>query len=223
MSEKGFNFRMKISLIIRILVLALSITAFTITFTQWAAAISGGTPAIEVIGNSISFYTIQSNILVLAWVAIAIPLMWKKENKFFHSILHGGVNVYITITLVIFAILLSPLYKPTDPLEITNNILFHYLIPSLFIFDWFVTNFDRKYDWKYAIYWLIYPICYLVYTLIRGNDTGTYPYPFLNLNVLGVGGLAISVVTLAGIYILLGVLFVATNKKLQKFARNTAL
>jgi hypothetical protein len=29
-------------------------------------------------------------------------------------------------------------------------------------------------------YWLLYPLVYLIYTLVRGAGTGWYPYPFLN-------------------------------------------
>lgn len=33
--------------------------------------------------------------------------------------------------------------------------------------------------------WLLFPLLYLVYSLVRGNLTGFYPYPFLNVSKQG--------------------------------------
>ncbi|MFZ5976285.1 MULTISPECIES: Pr6Pr family membrane protein [unclassified Hydrotalea] len=33
--------------------------------------------------------------------------------------------------------------------------------------------------------WLIYPLLYLVYILIRGSFSGFYPYPFVNVLQIG--------------------------------------
>ena len=36
--------------------------------------------------------------------------------------------------------------------------------------------------------WLAYPGVYLVYVLARGAVSGEYPYPFMDVKVLGYGG-----------------------------------
>jgi hypothetical protein len=38
--------------------------------------------------------------------------------------------------------------------------------------------------------WLAYPAAWLAYTLVRGADTGWYPYPFVDVDKLGYGGVA---------------------------------
>ena len=42
--------------------------------------------------------------------------------------------------------------------------------------------------WKDAVAWLAYPGVYLVYILARGAVSGLYPYPFVDVNVLGYAG-----------------------------------
>ncbi|MBU0672713.1 MAG: Pr6Pr family membrane protein [Candidatus Margulisbacteria bacterium] len=48
------------------------------------------------------------------------------------------------------------------------------------IIDWFLDRPGVKVELKTAMYWLIYPIVYCVYTLIRGPIVGWYPYYFLS-------------------------------------------
>ena len=35
--------------------------------------------------------------------------------------------------------------------------------------------------------WLLYPIGYLIYSLVRGALTGTYSYPFIDVSTIGYG------------------------------------
>lgn len=216
MAEQKWDARGKISLTCRIAILVLGIISFSITLHGiYLTVVSGQDPFLAFDGT-FRFYTIQSNLIVLAWVAISLILIRREKNQFFHAIAHGAMVLYITITLLIFAILLSPLYQPTEINAIVTNILFHYLIPSFAIFDWFLTNTRFEYKWRYALYWLSYPFIYLAYTLIRGIFFNTYPYPFLDLNTIGTAGLVISTIMLSCLYIALGALFIFMNKKLRQ-------
>ncbi len=89
--------------------------------------------------------------------------------------------------------------------------MLHYLVPILFLADWFLTEMHRKTSWKYIFVWLAYPIFYLIFTLVRGYFTGSYIYPFLNLNTLGTNLFVIFCFFLAGVFIGFGGLFVLSN------------
>ncbi|MFX0099644.1 MAG: Pr6Pr family membrane protein [Candidatus Hodarchaeota archaeon] len=206
MTERKLNVWNKISLVTRIAILVLGAIALTFTFINMFKN-----------NNFVSFryYTIQSNLLVLAWVAISIPLVFREKKWFFHSILHSAVVLVITITLIIFAILLDPLYNPTAINEIINNILLHYLIPSLAIFDFLVSNNEAEIKYRYVPFWLIYPVCYLVFAVLHGNATGNYIYYFFDFGSIGMGIFVIMVIILAAMYILIGLLFAFINKKLR--------
>jgi hypothetical protein len=57
--------------------------------------------------------------------------------------------------------------------------------------------------------WAVLPLIYCIYALVRGRMTGTYPYPFIDVGILGPAQTALNVVGLtagfvAGGYVLLG-------------------
>jgi len=133
-----------------------------------------------------SFYTVQTNLMVVIWISLALLYTQRAEKPFIlGSIVRGGITVYISITFLIFVTLLQPFYFPTDPISITVNILAHYLVPILFILDWVITETNNTYENVYALYWLTYPIIYLVYSLIQGLITDFYPYYFIDLSMIG--------------------------------------
>ena len=164
--------------------------------------------------RSFSYYTMQTNYMVLIWITVAL-IYTKKEEKpvFLRGIVRGAITLYISITFVVFAILLQPFYRPTDPFAAVMNILVHYLIPILFIVDWMLTAGDELYEKSYALYWLIYPLFYLVYSLIRGLIINWYPYPFIDLNRFGALIFLFSAI-LALVFYSLGRAYIFGNQKL---------
>jgi len=61
---------------------------------------------------------------------------------------------------------------------------------------------------------LCYPLIYLIYTLVRGSFTGTYPYPFLDVGVIGYGGMMANVAVLLIVFLGMGLAIVAISRKL---------
>ena len=148
---------------------------------------------LEGIGFMFSTYTFQTNLWVVSWVTIAVLYSKKEEKPFILGpIVHGAVVLYITITLVLFALLLQMFYWPTDPVDILVNILAHYLVPILFIIDWVLNQKDENYEKKDALYWLIYPYSYLAYSVILELTIGENIYYFLS--VVRYGALLIVIV-----------------------------
>ena len=65
--------------------------------------------------------------------------------------------------------------------------------------------------------WLIYPLVYLPYVLVRGASTGRYPYPFLDVGDLGLGVVLVNTVVLTIVFLILGELFVAADSLIARF------
>lgn len=182
----------------------------------WSAIIIIITLGWDGLHTLFSTYTIQSNLLVLIWLSIATIFQEKyKAHWFFNGIIHGAITLYITVTFIIFAILLAPLYHPTG-IGAYTNLIVHYLVPIAFITDTVLTEIKHEYSWKYIIFWLVYPIFYLILTLIRGYITGDYIYPFLDLNSMGIGLFVLWCFILSAVFLLLGSLLVFLNKKIGK-------
>lgn len=61
----------------------------------------------------------------------------------------------------------------------------HTVIPVLFIILWRLYVRGQNLKYKDVLPWLIYPFVYIIFTAIRGEMTGYYPYPFIDVSQLG--------------------------------------
>jgi hypothetical protein len=64
--------------------------------------------------------------------------------------------------------------------------------------------------------WLAYPLAYFAASLTRGALTGIYPYPFLNLELLGYERLALNAVALLVAFAVVGWICVALDQALAR-------
>ena len=164
--------------------------------------------------NSFKAFTIQTNFMVTVWLTLAI--LWHNKPETLEKItgpLKGALTVYITITFIFFAVLLSPFYQPTG-FAAFSNIVFHYITPIAFIIDWILTENKVRYKWKYLLYWILtYPVFYQAFVFIHGTFTGNYIYYFFDINALGILGVALFVSIIFTTGIVLGCLYIAINRK----------
>lgn len=93
--------------------------------------------------------------------------------------------------------------------------LLHVIVPLLFVVYWFLFA-AKDLQWKHSFYWLLYPAVYLAYALFRGATENFYPYPFIDVNRLGYGPVFRNATGMLLAFVLLGLLFVFTAKRLQQ-------
>src|SRR4051812_38806133 len=92
--------------------------------------------------------------------------------------------VYITVVGLVYNLILRQLWKPAG-LQFVDDELLHSVIPFLFILYWLMFVPKSELKWKDVLFWLIYPLIYLICILIRGALSGFYPYPFINTDDIG--------------------------------------
>ena len=173
----------------------------------------------ETVIRYFSFFTILTNIIVALCVTVLLVKPKSKCGKFFYRpATVTAITVYITIVGIIYNVILRFLWQPQGLQKITDELL-HTVIPFLFILLWifYVSKSELKY--KNALAWLIYPLLYVVYTAIRGEITGYYPYPFIDVGQLGYqrvlinsGGLIIAFFGLSLFLVAIGK-YMSRNKK----------
>lgn len=142
-----------------------------------------------------SYFTVLSNILA-TFVFLCFGLGLKK-NKLVNK-LYGPSVLYMTITGVIFWTILRNHHLIATAPWIT--MVMHGIMPFIVFLGWILFRSKIKLDYKDAVVWQIFPLLFVVYTLIRGPFAHWYPYFFLNPEkVGGYGGVALYV-----LFILLG-------------------
>ena len=143
-------------------------------------------------GNFFSFFTIESNIIAfIVFLASAFFIFAGKKSKKL-DFFRGAATFFMVVTGIVFSILLSGIEGATLTAVPWDNVVLHYIIPIAIAFDWIVDPPARKVSFRKGLLWLIFPLSYLVYSLIRGPIVGFYPYPFLDPAHGGYGQVAIT-------------------------------
>jgi hypothetical protein len=90
--------------------------------------------------------------------------------------------------------------------------LLHTAIPLLFLGFWIIFAPKDELLWKDIWSWLIYPIVYMLFILIRGSLSNFYPYPFINIKVLGLNKVLTNSMGIALTFIVVSVLIIALGQ-----------
>ncbi len=166
----------------------------------------------ETIVRFFSFFTIQSNILV----AVCFTFLWLKPKSkwglFFSKPKNTtAITLYITIVGLVYNAILRFLWVPTGFQKVVDELL-HLVIPILVLLYWILFVPKKTLEFKNIFPWLIFPAVYLVYTLIRGAFFSFYPYPFIDVILLGYNKVLINSFFMLLAFLFFGTLFIGIGK-----------
>jgi hypothetical protein len=171
----------------------LALIAWLAVLLQIALAVrtvtaAGQSPFVGVI-NTLSYFTILTN-LIVAIVSTASALRGDSNTPdtpdtfLTRPSTLSAVAVYIFIVGLTYSLLLRSIWDPTG-LSLVLDIALHDITPILYVLFWFFFVPKGTLRWSHPIYWLIYPVVYVLYCLARGAITGRYPYYFVDVTLLG--------------------------------------
>jgi hypothetical protein len=129
----------------------------------------------------------------------------------------------ILLTFLVFNFLLAgqPDRDPQANWRIAS-ISFHVMLPIMYVFDWLLFYEHKKVKWYYPLASVVFPVLYIVFVYTRAAIVSfnpevpyLYPYFFLNLDNLGVAGVAKWVVILFAGFIALGYIFYGIDKLIK--------
>jgi hypothetical protein len=153
--------------------------------------------------NFFSYFTIESNVLI-ALVLIGLGAFGRGPQvarSLPVQALRGAATLYILMTGVIFSTLLAGIEGL--PLMATpwGNSVLHYLIPVAALVDWLFDPPRVAITRGVLIAWLVYPLAYVAWALVRGGLDGWYPYPFLDAADRGLAPVLATIVFIgAGVF-----------------------
>ena len=94
--------------------------------------------------------------------------------------------------------------------------MLHYIIPLAIAFDWIMDPPSRRISFRRALVWLVFPLGYLVYSLVRGPIAGWYPYPFLDPSIGGYGQIVVTSILILIVGIVLAWIVSRVGTKVTK-------
>lgn len=170
--------------------------------------------------NLWSYFTVQSNLLVLVAAAL---IAWRPDigGPAFGILRLGGL-VAITITGIVFATVLAGEVE-LEGLAWWNDKIFHYVVPVMAVIGFIAfrprTRLDRS-----ALWFIVWPVAWLAYTLIRaavaepqfvqgGGRTISVPYDFLDYDEHGAVAVAIASLVVTAMALLIAWCYLTLSRR----------
>ncbi len=159
--------------------------------------------------NQLSFFTLQSNIIVAITCGLLAVSLDRTSTSFQVFRLAGVVDIFVTG--VIYYTLLD---QPQDRwVGVVSNLLLHAVVPIAGVVGWLVFGPKRRVSITVAAYAALVPILWLVFTLVRGAVIDWYPYPFVDVSTHGYGRVMANVAAMAVFFVALYGLAILLRRK----------
>ncbi len=163
------------------------------------------------LGRLVSYFTIQSNLLV-AVTAVQLARDPLRDGRWWRPVRFAGM-VGITVTGLVHFVLLRPLLD----LEGSNalaDVLLHLVVPLLAVGGWLLAGPRPRWSWKDAAVALLWPLLWLVWTVAVGALSGWVPYPFLDVETEGAAAVAVTCVGVTVLFVVLLAVLLALDRRL---------
>ncbi|MGR3888035.1 Pr6Pr family membrane protein [Pseudomonas sp. 1152_12] len=161
--------------------IGLVIQQYLIFYSRWqvGASLLGG------LINFFSFFTVLTNTLVVMVLSYALVTRESAAKRFFLAPpVSSGIATSIIVVSLAYNVLLRHLWSPTGFQFIADELL-HDVMPVLFVVYWWRYVPKGTLHLKHLCAWVIYPLMYFSYALLRGHLLGQYQYPFFDVDTLG--------------------------------------
>lgn len=187
---------------------------------------------------TLSYFTVWSNVVTLI-VNLMLATNPTRDGAVFRWLRMSSL-VMITITGLVYLIVLAPLGSPVGP-EVWTNLGYHYIVPWATVAGFLLFGPRPRFTIKQVWLMLIIPVTWLTYTMLRGltlvrppgnrPDTTVgqpqnwYPYPFLDVNdpsplvpgieLAGYAGVAVNMAMILVLGLLFGFIFLGLDRLLS--------
>lgn len=140
------------------------------------------------LANTFSYFTIQSNVLVLVTSAL-MCVRPRPSGSTWWRLLRLAALAGITVTGIVYVLFLARSVHLTGLAAVYNQV-FHHASPLLTLIGFFLVE-PRQGFRRGDLAFLVWPVLWLAYTMIRGAffdprftgfapEPSNYPYPFLD-------------------------------------------
>ncbi|MBD2716170.1 Pr6Pr family membrane protein [Microvirga sp. STR05] len=142
-------------------------------------------PPLETVVRFFSFFTILTNTLVAGYFLVRSLRPGSAAGRWAARPEVGtALTVYIVVVGLVYQTALRGLVPLAGAGIVADNII-HGLVPLYMFGFWLLVVSQQPVQLRTVPYWLLYPAAYLAYTLLRGPFASFYPYPFVDVGVLG--------------------------------------
>jgi len=187
------------------LIFTVALTGVVLQY-QVTAALPDLQPVMGVAWRLAGYFTILTNL------GVACLMLSEFGGRQLSPRTAGGMMLSIAVVGILYHLILARLWSPTGLAWWADQTL-HTVVPILSALWWY--GFAGKaVSLRDLPSWLVWPLAYACYALIRGQATGFWPYPFLDADTLGWSAVAWNVGFLVVTFLGLGVATVVLARRL---------
>ncbi|GAB2555193.1 Pr6Pr family membrane protein [Kribbella endophytica] len=165
--------------------------------------------------NVFAYFTIQSNLL-LGGTTLLLALGTDSDSRLFRTLRLNGV-LCIAVTGIVYWIALNHLANFTGAAAVAN-LLLHTIAPILGVVGWLVFGPRGRTSLEIVGWSIVYPLLWLVFTLIRGAAIGFWPYPFVDADDLGYAKVLVNCLLVALLFLALAFGAMLLDRRLNRTA-----
>ena len=143
-------------------------------------------------GEYFAYFTIQTSLIagVVLSIAAIRQLQGKADSKRLTLTRLSASTYAIVVAVVYNALLRGVAIEPGDPdygynWPVIPNEILHVWAPILIVLDFAITATVTRLKFKQIFWVLLFPLGWLIFTIIRGLNTDWWAYWFLNPNEKG--------------------------------------
>jgi hypothetical protein len=162
-----------------------------------------------------SYLTIWSNVLVAA-STLTLALGTDRDTRLWRALRLDAVVVCFGGGVVHF-FLLRPILDLHGASAAADHLL-HQVVPVLATIGWLVFGPRGRAGAGDLVPFLVVPVSWLVYTIVRGAFVDWYPYPFVDV---GEHGYPVVLLNSVGVGVLMGLLFLVALVTDRRLSRGT--
>ena len=194
----------------------LGIQQYLIFYSRWSidASLLGG------LISFFSFFTVLTNTLVMVVLSYALVNRESAAKQFFLTPqVSSAIATSIIVVSLAYNLLLRHLWSPQGFQFIADELL-HDVMPLLFLIYWWRCVPKGQLRFRHVGVWVIYPLVYFGYVLLRGDLLGQYQYPFIDVLTLGYPQVFVNAGGLLVGFVLVALAMVGLDKRLGRAQSN---
>jgi len=192
------------------------LAAAAVALTAWAGLAIQLDASIGLTGSATAaLWTMLRYFTVLANFAVAILFTALAAGRHASPGLIGGGTLSILLVGIVYHLLLSGLLELSGGAQLAD-LLLHTIVPILVSLWWLAFAPKGGLASRDPIVWAIFPLAYFAYGLTRGVIEAQYPYPFMNLAVLGWAQTLLNALGIAAGYLIAGLAFIRLDRFLAR-------
>ena len=194
----------------------LAIQQYLIFYSRWAidASLLGG------LISFFSFFTVLTNTLAVVVLSYAGTKRDSAIKRFFLApVVSSAVAASIIVVSLAYNLLLRHLWSPEGFQFIADELL-HDVMPLLFVIYWWQCVPKGQLRFRHIGAWVIDPLVYFGYVLLRGDLLGQYQYPFIDVLTLGYPQVFVNAGGLLAGFVLVALVVVGLDKRLGRAHSN---